>query len=86
MELLALASPPHINPELAALYLNQAVKLARTYTAQMEALNRYRGKGSQQMVVENVHVTEGGQAIVGPVSHRGPGKVSAANEEKNKVG
>ena len=43
-------------------------KLARTFTAQIEALNRYRGKGQQKMTVEHVHVHQGGQAIVGPVS------------------
>lgn len=42
-------------------------KLARTFTTQMEALNRYRGKGQQKMTVEHVHVHEGGQAIVGNV-------------------
>jgi Spy/CpxP family protein refolding chaperone len=42
-------------------------KLARTFTAQMEALNKYRGKGQQKMTVEHVHVHEGGQAIVGNV-------------------
>lgn len=47
--------------------LNQANKLARTFTTQMEALNRYRGKGQQKMTVEHVHVHEGGQAIVGNV-------------------
>ena len=43
-------------------------KLARTFTIQMEALNRYRGKGQQKMTVEHVHVHEGGQAIVGNVT------------------
>ena len=44
-----------------------AVKLLRTFTAQMEALQRYRGKGEQKMTVEHVHVHAGGQAIVGEV-------------------
>jgi hypothetical protein len=48
-------------------------KLARTFTTQMEALNRYRGKGQQKMTVEHVHVHEGGQAIVGNVSKGGGG-------------
>ncbi|MBT4688816.1 MAG: hypothetical protein HOB72_12045, partial [Rhodospirillaceae bacterium] len=48
-------------------------KLARTFTAQMEALNRYRGKGQQKMTVEHVHVHEGGQAIVGNVTKGGGG-------------
>ena len=47
---------------------NIAIKLLRTYTAQIEALQRYRGKGQQKMTVEHVHVHSGGQAIVGTVS------------------
>ena len=48
-------------------YLNSATKLSRTFTAQMEALNRHRGKGQQKMTVEHVHVNAGGQAIIGNV-------------------
>ena len=51
--------------------LKHATKLTRTYAAQMEALNKYRGKGQQKMTVEHVHVHDGGQAIVGPVSRDG---------------
>ena len=47
------------------------IKLARTFTTQMEALNRYRGKGQQKMTVEHVHVYEGGQAVVGNVQGGG---------------
>jgi hypothetical protein len=48
-----------------------AVKLLRTYTAQVEALQRYRGKGQQRVTVEHVHVHQGGQAIVGTVQGGG---------------
>jgi len=48
-------------------------KLARTFTTQIEALKRYRTGGQQRMVVEHVTVNEGGQAIVGSVSHGGVG-------------
>ena len=48
-----------------------AVKLLRTYTMQMEALQRYRGKGQQKVTVEHVHVHSGGQAIVGAVTQGG---------------
>jgi hypothetical protein len=34
---------------------------------QIEALQRYRGKGQQKFTVEHVHVNAGGQAIVGAV-------------------
>jgi hypothetical protein len=53
--------------------LNRATKLMRIFTTQMEALNRYRGKSEQKMVVEHVHVHQGGQGIVGPVSQNKTG-------------
>ena len=48
-------------------------KLARTFTTQIEALKRYRTGGQQKVTVEHVTVNEGGQAIVGNVTHRGRG-------------
>jgi len=38
---------------------------------QVEALQRYRGKGQQKVTVEHVHVHAGGQAIVGAVTPGG---------------
>ena len=35
---------------------NTAVKLLRTYTAQLEALKRYRSGGEQRVVVQHQHV------------------------------
>lgn len=49
-------------------------KLARTYAVQMETLKRYRTGGQQKVIVEHVTVNEGGQAIVGNVTHGGRGK------------
>ncbi len=46
-------------------------KLARTFTAQVEALKRYRSAGEQTVRVEHVTVNDGGQAIVGNVTHGG---------------
>jgi hypothetical protein len=48
-------------------------KLARTFTAQLEALKRYRSNGEQKVTVEHVTVNNGGKAIVGNVMHGGPG-------------
>ena len=48
-----------------------AVKLLRTYTAQVEALVRLRRGGEQRVIVQHVNVNEGGQAIVGAVNHPG---------------
>jgi len=61
---------------------NLAIKLMRTFTAQMEALNRYRGKGQQKMTVEHVHVHAGGQAIVGNVTHPEGGGVQKKTKEQ----
>jgi hypothetical protein len=61
---------------------NIVIKLLRTYTAQMEALQRYRGKGQQKMTVEHVHVHAGGQAIVGQVTHPEGGGVIKKTEEQ----
>jgi hypothetical protein len=61
---------------------NIAIKLMRTYTMQIEALNRYRGKGQQKMTVEHIHVHAGGQAIVGQVSNnKGGGAISKTMEQ-----
>ena len=49
---------------------NSANKLARTYAMQMEALNRYRGKGQQKITVEHVSINSGGQAIIGNVTKK----------------
>jgi hypothetical protein len=51
------------------LNLKHAGKLSRIYAEQLAALDKHRRKGQQTVVVEHVHVHEGGQAIVGAVSH-----------------
>jgi hypothetical protein len=55
-------------------------KLQRTFTAQFEALQRYRGRAPQQVRVEHVHVHEGGQAIVGTVQ-AGAGEQSKPKDQ-----
>jgi len=51
--------------------INRTTKLMRTYMAQMEALNKYRNKGKQQITVQHVNVNDGGQAVIGDVSQGG---------------
>jgi len=43
-------------------------KLMRTYTMQMDSLNRYRGKGQQKITVEYLNINDGGKAVIGNVS------------------
>jgi hypothetical protein len=47
----------------------RATRLMRLHLEQIEAMQKLKGKSGQQTVtVEHVHVHEGGQAIVGPVT------------------
>ncbi|WP_018182123.1 hypothetical protein [Kaistia granuli] len=50
-------------------YINMATKMQRTFTAQVEAMKRYRSSGEQTIRVQhqNVTVQEGGQAVIGDV-------------------
>lgn len=43
-------------------------KLARTFASQMEALTRKRAGAEQKVTLQQVSVTDGGQAIVGNVT------------------
>lgn len=49
--------------------LMHANRLTRSYATLVHALDKHRGKGQQTVRVEHVHVHEGGQAIVGNVTH-----------------
>jgi len=53
---------------------NLAVKFHRTFVAQIEALQKLRGKGGQKVTVEHVHVHQGGQAVVGNVNQMKKGR------------
>ena len=56
-------------------------RLARTFPAQIEALNRYRSHGEPAIAVQNVSVGNGGKAIVGNVTQQASVMVSDAKEE-----
>ena len=54
-------------------------RLARTFPAQIEALNRYRSQGEPAITVQNVSVGDGGKAIVGNVTQHASVIVSNKN-------
>ncbi|HQP88421.1 MAG TPA: hypothetical protein PLL76_19400 [Thermoanaerobaculia bacterium] len=58
----------HLSPSL-----DGANKLLRTFTMQVEALQRLRTAGvtEQRVVVQHVTVADGGQAVIGAVSRAG---------------
>lgn len=59
-----------------------ATKLLRTYTAQIEALAKLRRGGEQKVIVEHVHVHEGGQAIVGSIDASSGGTVGRLKKRR----
>jgi len=46
-------------------YLKMANRLIKTFNASLDALGKVKRGGRQTIRVENVHVSDGGQAIVG---------------------
>ena len=48
-------------------YSNTATKFETQLVKQIAALDKYRGRNPQKVVVEHVNVESGGQAIVGHV-------------------
>ena len=54
-------------------------RLARTFPAQIEALNRYRSHGEPAVTVQNVSVADGGKAIVGNITQHANVIVSDKN-------
>ena len=72
MECLRLAGNAQIMAH-RELYLRFADRFMRTFSIQMGTLSKYRRGGQQKVIVEHVHINEGGQAIIGEVHHQGGG-------------
>lgn len=55
------------------MYVKNAVRLSNAFTNVVAALDKHRGKGKQTIVVKHqqVNVSNGGQAVIGDVEHRG---------------
>ena len=68
MDLSRRAMIPNQTDDAHNSYMNNTTKFMRTFTAQMEALNKYRTGGKQTIQVQHVNVNEGGQALVGNVN------------------
>lgn len=51
----------------AEMYINRFTKLNRLFQNCLHTLLKYRNRGQQKVVVENVVIGQGGQAIVGNV-------------------
>jgi hypothetical protein len=64
-------------PQQHDIYTNGFNKLARTFATLVEGLDRRRTGGEQAVMVQNVSVNEGGQAIVGNVTQALPKPANA---------
>lgn len=73
--------------ETSESYERSLSRLARTFTAQIEALKKHRNKGEQRVVVEHkhYHLAPGAQAVFGDVSAPGGGGVDQKIEDQSHV-
>ena len=62
------------DPEQMERFANIVNKFARTFTHQMDTLHRWRSGPEPRLTVNHVSVSDGGQAIVGPVTQNGADK------------
>lgn len=67
MECYRLATIPDQTNHGVEFNLRAAQRLSKLYIQLLSALNKHRGRGQQKITVEHLHVSHGGQAIVGPV-------------------
>ena len=66
------------SPAVRDMNYRHAAKMLAIYERQVAALDRRRDKAQPGVVVKYVHVADGGQAIVGNVSHGGRPGIEAA--------
>ena len=52
-----------------AAFASASARLMRAYATQIEALRRLRSGGQQFVRVEHVHISDGGQAVIGNVKN-----------------
>src|SRR2546427_5036843 len=71
----------HGGDRSVAAMASAAARLLRAYATQVETLRRLRNGGSQVVRVEHVHVSEGGQALIGNVRKDGSGGESERFED-----
>lgn len=59
------------DPKYGQYYLNAAAKLSNVFIQLVNSLQKLQGNCQQKVVVEHLHINEGGRAIIGQVnSHR----------------
>lgn len=66
-KLLGYASRSINYPEHGQYYMNALTKLSNVFIQQVNTLQKLQGNSQQKVVVEHLHINDGGQAIVGHV-------------------
>jgi hypothetical protein len=82
MKFLSRSMQPDIGGKSIEFNVNLATKLLRTFTSQVETLNRYRNQGQQKVTVEHVTVQAGGQSVVGVVERQSRFHGGGGSEKK----
>jgi hypothetical protein len=70
------------NAQRVAAFGSAAARLLRAYATQVEVFRRLRRGGEQYVRVEHVHVSDGGQAVIGNVN---PAKSGASGSAKHSI-
>jgi hypothetical protein len=68
-------------PNKKQYHMNAVVKLSNVFIQQAALMQKLQGKGQQKVIVEHVHVHNGGQAIVGNLETIKMGGVEGENEK-----
>lgn len=67
--LLPLANESIDSPEHNQYYVNAITKLSNVFLQQVNTLQKLQGNCQQKVAVEHLHVSNGGNAIIGQVTH-----------------
>lgn len=73
---------PHHRSETAVKMTNASARLMDTFQRGLATLTKIRTGGQQKMIVEHIHINEGGQAIVGNVNSGGGGPQDESSDKK----
>ncbi|MBA2650115.1 MAG: hypothetical protein H0U75_11110 [Legionella sp.] len=73
-KLLSCANRAMNYPEHSQYYVNALTKLSNAFIQQINTLQKLQGNSQQKVVVEHLHINDGGQAIVGQVNTKGVGQ------------
>lgn len=67
-KLVPYASRSAHSPEKNQYFINAITKLSNSFVQQVSLLQKLQGQSQQKMVVEHLHINQGGKAIVGQIN------------------